>query len=224
MTDLSLAKYCPDCKQTKDVRDFYVRSGITHPTEAGHYTTQCKVCHRKAVHTRKPIPRDVPGTPSECLAIDYLNAKGYLSVPGKAVWATDVDVVVFGHVWMEVKYAKLKRERLVWEFHFTMTPKQVRRGFLAHVVLLVCEYQDGERTFHLFDARDPVFYKDDRLKNGMNFVPGREMARKHGGNRTVMTQRMMDAARDDVGQIDRALRRLRDAAIETNAAQQKKGA
>jgi hypothetical protein len=141
-------------------------------------------------------------TIGEQFLIDYLNKRGIYSTPGKAVYAADVDVVAWGCVWIEVKHSKLA----LWggkeyRFMFKASPMQSKRGFLAQIVVLICDYIDNQ-TYHFFDAQHPVFYKDGKVKSGLVFVPGLLKPRKiHQGN-TVMTQGMMDAALDSVSLVE----------------------
>lgn len=139
---------------------------------------------------------------TENLAISKLKEMGIWAQPGKASDAPDVDVTAWGCVWIEVKHARLEPKGSTEEFTFTMTPKQVKRGFLADLVMLICEWLPETYTFHLFRADDPVFYMNDRLKTGFTYRPGRKKALKHGLNRVVMTSYMMDEARERWGLIE----------------------
>ncbi len=185
-------KACKRCKQEKSYSEFYVRSGIDSPTTDGHYTSECKQCMKARSKGKPRVKNIVPRYQSETIAIEELAKLGYPALPGKAVSAVDVDVVVWGHVWVEVKYSKLQTSDGVHNFNTTL--KQQERGFLAHVVMLICENVDGVRTNHFFKPDDPVFYMNGRLKTGFTFRPGATKALKHGNNRVVMTQPMMDRA------------------------------
>lgn len=211
MTTSTVTKPCVSCKQEKSFSAFYTRSGVENPTEPGHYLSECIACMKARGRNQKHLDPFVPRAASEKLAMAYLWERGYPCFPGKVVQAADVDVVVFGHVWLEVKYARLKYHGNRYAYMFNATPKQQRRGFLAHVVLLMCEHPQTGVSYHLFDAKDPVFYIGDRVKAGVEFVPGKLEAVKHGANRVVMTQGMMDAARDRLHLIDQHLAAVRTA-------------
>lgn len=201
-------KVCTSCKNWHPYTNYYVRSGITTPTQDGHYNSHCKDCMKTAVRKRGTIPAMLPYKETERFALDYLHAHGIPALPGKAVAAADVDVVAFGCVWIEVKWGV--RADGEERFAFPVTPKQAERGFLAHVVMLICDYEDERGvTVHLFDAQDEVFYIDGRLKHGFTFRPGAMKALKHGENRVVMTQPMMDAAQDNVALVEAVLARIR---------------
>lgn len=212
-TVLPLSKICtnPQCEhpgELQPVSAFYVRSGIQTPTIPGHYISECKACMKRRNAKQAHLPDTEPRTFTETVAIDYLREHGIHSLPGKAVSATDVDVVAWGAVWIEVKYARLEWAGAQEVFHFVTTPKQNQRGFLAHLVLLICEYPDGKRRFHLFDAHDPVFYMQGRLKRGFTFRPGATDAKKWTDGRVVMLQSMMDEAQDRLSLIPQAMQKI----------------
>ena len=191
----TLTKPCCACKTDKPLNEFYVRSGILNPTEPGHYVSECKVCMRLRNKTTGAVSPYEPRALTEQLAIEWLLDVGIYAAPGKAVRLAHVDVVAWGCVWIEVKYARYVSHRGVMKFKFDTTPKQQQRGFLADIVMLICDYGD-ELTYHLFEANHPVFYMQGRIKSGFTFTPGAMEAKKHGDNRVVMTQPLMDQAQD----------------------------
>lgn len=197
---------CPHKGVRQPLSAYYVRSGVVEPSEPGHYLSECKACMKGRNNTLRRLPAQEPRAATEKLAITYLHQHGVHALPGKAVHAADVDVVAWGGVWLEVKHAKQQKLRGHNAFSFTTTHKQQQRGFLAHLVLLICEYPNGTRTFHLFEATDPVFYMHDRIKSGFVFRVGSTGALKHGASRVVMTQAMMDAARDRLSLIPQVMR------------------
>lgn len=211
MTTSTVSKSCVSCKQEKPLSEFYVRSGVDNPTDPGHYNSECKDCLKERSKNTKHLDPMQPRTKTEILAIDYLRANRFPVHPGKAVHAADVDVVVWGHVWVEVKYAKFKIHGNHYAYQFNTTPKQQRRGFLAHIVLLICDHPKNGLSFHFFDAKDSVFYMNDRIKVGIEYVPGKTEAVKHGHNRVVMTQGMMDAAKDNFTLIHQQMVRIANA-------------
>ena len=155
----------------------------------------------------------VARTETEILACDYLHKNGIPALPGKSVGYADVDVAAFGCVPIEVKYSKLAYARKQYRFRYTLTPKQVERGFLADIVILICDWNGyPERvepmTFHIFKANNPVFYMGNRLKNGFDYVPGRSEALKHGNNRVVMVDGMMESAKDHTQLIWQRLKQV----------------
>lgn len=193
----TVTKPCRGCKANKTLDQFYIRSGVSNPTEPGHYVSECKSCMKVRSKNNGTLDPYEPRVLTEQLAIERLLDVGIFALPGKAISASDVDVVAWGCVWIEVKYARYEFKRGVKKFTFNTTPKQQQRGFLADLVMLICDYGD-ELTYHLFDANNPVFYMDQgsRVKSGFTFTPGAMEAKKHGDNRVVMTQPMMDDAQD----------------------------
>lgn len=192
------------CSADKDESAYYVRSGITEPTEVGHFMSECKTCMRirSSEKTDLRLTSEESRVLTENLAIKRLKQEGIWAQTGKASEAPDVDVNAWGCVWIEVKHSRLLIRRGKKEFMFVMTPKQMKRGFLADIILLICEWQPDEYTYHLLRSDDPVFYIDGRVKSGLTYRPGRVKALKHGNNRVVMTSGMMDEAQDYWGLVE----------------------
>lgn len=207
----TLSKVCTNrnCQQVnpQPLSHFYERSGYKGiASEPGHYVSECKTCMRERARTTKPVPKTVSSVYNERLAIEYLRQHGIYAAPGKSVYASDVDVVAFGCVWIEVKHSRYEHRSGRKQFAFVATPKQQERGYRAHLVMLICEYSEQHRTYHLFDARDEVLYIKGRVKSGLTYYPDRTVALKHAQNRVVMTRSMMDSAQDNVGLIWRHLK------------------
>jgi len=195
-------KSCTRCEKEKPLTEFYRRSGVNTIETYADVISECIDCMKERAKTQTRLPKTTPRVTSEIFAIEYLQSKGIPAVPGKAVSAADVDVVAFGCVWIDVKYDKEHWHRNDMVFFFSNTNKQIRDGYKGHIVMLICDHDDGTRTHHFFRPNHPVFYfKDGRRKTAFNHVKGRTKARKHWQNRTVMTQQMMDAAQDDVAMV-----------------------
>lgn len=207
----SNGKVCRDCGDWHPFTEYYVRSGVKKPTRPGHYLSNCIPCMKARSKKTGYVPPTEPYAQTERIAINYLHANGIPCLPGKAVAATDVDVVAFGCVWIEVKYAREQRSYKGTEFRFTTTGKQQQRGMLAHVVMLVCEYMDGHTTYHLLDAQDGVFYKDGLVKTALTVRVGSTTAMKDWSDRMVLTHAALNEAQDDIGLIDAKLAEIREA-------------
>lgn len=219
----TLTKVCVRCKAEKPVTEFYTRSGCKTPTETGHYNSECKDCLKDRSKHLERLPPTMPRAETEIYAIEAFHKQGIPALPGKAVKAAHVDIMCFGIVGVEAKYSKLVNNHGTRQFVFNTSPKQQQRGFLGQVVMLICDYGD-RKTYHLFNADDPVFYierqKYDfqkhepistyRVKSGLTFVPGRVVPLKHGDNRVVMVQSMMDEAENRWELIFQWLEYLRD--------------
>lgn len=209
------SKPCNRCGIVKDYSEFYTRPTFGTPEKPavldGHFVTECKACMRERSNNQKRLPPWESQVKSEQLAIDYLMSKGIWATTGKMTSAPDVDVAIFGLIWMEVKHARFDNKGSRGDFVFVTTPPQQARGFLGHVVMLICEYPDGRLTHHIFDALDPVFYRDDgALKSGFTFVPGKLAPAPQGRNyKHQLTQPIMDAAQDDTKIIVEWLTTLR---------------
>jgi len=192
----NVSKICCSCQCLKPLSEFYKRS------YSNSVSSECKECVKKRSVGKKHKNEDYMKSlvMSEELAIAFLHRNGIPALPGKALRQSHVDVIAFGCVHIEVKYAPFEVDRTVKKFTFKVTPSQQKNGFRAEVVILICGY-DNHMTYHLFDAKDPVFYMHGRVKTGFTFTPGSFEAKKHGNNRVVMTQPMMDAAEDKVSLV-----------------------
>lgn len=200
----SVSKECAKCEIRKPLEEFYVRSGYgtaEHPAIIpGHYVSECKECMKARSKAAIKFSRAIPIVPGEIDAIAYLKAHRISAAPGKLFGHAWTDVIALGCIGIEVKHAKLESARGKDKFTFVTTPSQQKKGFSGELVMLVCEYPT-KLTHHLFYATDPVFYMKDRLKVGFTFTPGMYSALKHGNNRVVMTQGMMNEARDKIDLI-----------------------
>lgn len=198
MDTLSVSRVCRKCQQDKPFTEFYVRSGYGTPDNPaispGHFSSECKSCLaiRSVNQQLQPRRKIESVVASEALLINRLFQEGIYSLPGKALGATDVDVLAYNVVRVEAKYSKLLHERGISRFTFDTTPKQRQRGFRASVTVLICEYAPDRHTFHVFPADHAVFFMRGRMKHSIAFVPGQMEAIRHGSNRVVMTQPLMD--------------------------------
>lgn len=214
-------RICNSCKQMKPFGEFYVRptyGTLKKPAvEPGHFVSECIVCMRERGKQNFRLPPWESRVETEQAAIDYLMSRGIWTTVGKMTSAPDVDLACYGAVWVEVKHALAKGRGYKKTFTFNFTPSQRERGLLAHVVLLICEYPDGRRTFHLLNASHPAFYKDDgeTLKTAAVFSIGRREPSKRGkGYKHQLTQQIMDAAQDDTGLIWGWMKRLQQTLID----------
>jgi len=196
---ITVPDVCTRCKKPKDPSEFYKRPG-----GKGHLS-ECKDCMKARSKEQTPLPPTQPREPTEILAIEYLRSKGVHALPGKAVKNSWCDVVAWGAIGIEIKWGHLTSSGTRIEWTFNTTHAQRERGFVGHLVMLVCDPKDGnDPTFHIFRKDDPVFYiwrrgePGPRLKTGFTYFRGREQALKHGENRVVMTDAMMDAAQDNI--------------------------
>lgn len=207
MGDIQFIKPCSKCKLPQLCSSdpltskFYVRSGIEAPTEPGHYNSQCKTCIKRHNKEAKHLPPDEPRTETEKLAISFFTQHGIFALPGKAFAVAHCDILCWGCIKVEVKHARLAYHRRLKTFVFHATPKQVERGYIADLVLLVCDHTPQYRTFHLFRADDPVFSLNGHIKRGLMFRPGATEALRVIDGNTVMLQAMMDEAQDNLSRL-----------------------
>lgn len=196
-------RICVKCEIVKPFTEFYKRRGFTGDLP-GHYTSECKDCMRARSRESRRLPAYEPAVETERLAIERLVAEGIPTAPGKAVALADCDLVAWGCVMIEVKYARLALRRGAYRYHFEVTPVQRSRGFKAHVVMLICD-DDGDLTYHLFKASHEVFYIERagkrRLKSGFTYTP--DSAPRQYDDRLVMSDSLMMSAEDNYELIER---------------------
>lgn len=209
--DMSVTKLCTQCDQEKPLSDFYMRSGYDNYHDPGHRLSECKACMKARAKRQHRLPPTETSVKGERLALAYLRKHGVYTVPGKAMSFADVDLVAFGCVGVEVKHAVSKPiPNHDIHFLFKTTPRQQKRGFLSHVVLLICEYPDGHQTYHVFPTNFPAFYRDGQIKQGFTWYPGRDRQRKHDDYYIALTDGMMEAARDNIGLIYACMETIQD--------------
>ena len=213
-------KPCNGCHQVKPFAEFYVRptfGTLDKPAvEPGHLVSECIACMKERGKTPKRLEPWESRVPTEQIAIDYLTSKGIWTTTGKMTNAPDVDLACLGAVWVEVKHCHVRHRGYTSTFMFNMTPSQQKRGFLAHVVMLICEYDDGRLTYHLLPASHPVFYKNDgkSMKSAVSHTVGKRKASTRGkGYKHQITQQLMDEWQDDVGLIWSWMVRIREALV-----------
>jgi hypothetical protein len=199
-----LSKPCNKCKVDKPLTEYYPRSGVDNPSKPGHYLVECKDCMRTRSKHARPLDPQEPRAATEVYGIEYLNRKGFPTLPGKALHYSWVDAIVFGCIKVEIKYSPLRWAYNGYEFTFHTTPRQKKDGYRADVVMLICDYGDN-MTYHFFSPDNPVFFMNGRIKSAVTFTPGKMEASRHANNRVVMTQPMMDEAQDRVQLIEGAL-------------------
>lgn len=197
-------KVCNACKLPKPLTDFYIRSN-------GYPVSECKAC-MKARNGKAKVPKTVALVPSEQLLIRQLGSLGIPSYPGKAISHAHVDIVAWGLINIEVKYSSQKNG----VYSFITTPSQRRDGFRAHIVVLMCDTENGV-TFHLFDSNDPVFFMDGHMKSAVTYAP-HVKDHKHEENRVVLTKERMEAAQDRWEMIEEYRRLLSKMLTKVNLA------
>lgn len=208
----TVEKCCTKCKRMKVLSEFYVRSGFVADDNPGHYVSECIVCMKLRNYEKGYVHPTMPRTETEILAINYLNSHQIHALPGKAVHAANVDVVAWGCVWIEVKHARyesLNGYSMKRGYRFSVTPKQRERGFLAQIIMLICDHGHEGQSFHLFPSNFPAFYKQGRIKSGFDYVPGRtEPDKRLYEGIDVLTDRDMSESRDRLDLIENVRLRI----------------
>lgn len=192
MTDVNSIKYCSTCKQDKPVAEFYTRSN-------GNPLGICKTCHKARMRELPVHDRHEVVNKSEKLVIDRLSANHIPASPGKTLGYKWADIVAWGCVLIECKVSTDKGDGL---FQWSFSPTQQQHGIRAHIIILCADY-GYKITYHLFDAKDPVFTsnRDSRnRKTGITFIANPNH-RKH--YTSTLTNEVMNAHQDNWGLIER---------------------
>lgn len=193
---------CPHCNQECSLSEF--RPTKLHPEGTD---PRCNACAKRGV-LRIPPPPLLSRVPHENWLIRELRNRRYYADRGVMFSKPLVDIIVRGCVWIEAKYSKLRFEGGHDQYSFVMSKAQRNASLLAHIVVLICHSPSEEISYHLFRADDPAFYMDPRsgelrhLKSGVRYQPGRQQAKRQWTNRIVMTDRMMETARNNWTLID----------------------
>lgn len=148
----------------------------------------------------------VTTVPSEQAVIDVLTRHGIPAITGKALGIRWCDVVCFGCIGVEVKHAYLRGKM----FTFVFTPSQQKR-LKADFIVLVCDYETHQ-TYHVFDVKDEVFYKNGKLKIGICYIPRQHRQKSRF---PILTVDKMEASKDDWGKIEQLLKQRQIQLIET---------
>lgn len=204
-------KKCARCKKVKPLSEFYPRvpyAGEYDPDNPGHFTSECRDCLKERSKRTGYVHPSVPREETEQLALDYLHSHGIPAATGKSVSWAHTDVVAFGCVAIECKFATLNTRHYREGFVWGTTPSQRKDGFRADIVMLIADWSESIQTFYLFPADFAAFYHDDgRLKTGFTYVPGRKESKWKKSSRIVLVENDMEAAQNNIQLIGEALDR-----------------
>lgn len=193
-----ITKVCKKCGQEKPRSEYYKRK----QNRDGLYTA-CKACCREISRNQRFKSRFEAGYESEDIAITKLRDVGIYAANGKCSEWKKIDVVAWGCVRVEVKHSVYEPE---WRrFRFNLGAKSKRRWFDCDLVLLICEWPDKPRTFHLFPSNHPIFfYKGDKLKTSIAWIadPVASLRPRFGGE--PITGELMSQHQDAWHLIERA--------------------
>lgn len=184
MSDISTTdRVCTICKQSKPATEFYIQhTGKPNPV--------CKPCHLARAKTYPDKRKIDASNPHEQVCMEYMRSLGIHTVPGKASEFSWVDLVVWGCLMVEVKLG-FDTGAQHWIFKFS--DAQVKRRLLGDVVVLILPRETWE--YHIFDALNPVFYKNGKLKTGVSYIEY-PSHRKNRQDSIPLTYEMMLDARD----------------------------
>lgn len=167
------------------------------PQAKDGFQGRCKECTKKQAniyHAAKTSNAPL-GRPNENTFIDHLQNLGIAAHMGALYKDFKfVDVVAWGCVTIELKYSKPQDGK----YTFMFTPRQKRlNGEGLHIICLAVD--NGTQTsYHFFDAKNPLFYQDGKLKNSVYYNPNPQRRTRP----VVLTDDMMAMAKNNVALIE----------------------
>lgn len=197
--DPGKTKRCAACGEIKPHTEFYARA---HNRSSP--TSECKACMKLRNQNKTLVDPHSSSFSTEEQTLRELAKQGIPALPGKALGRYYCDILAWGCVPIEVKSSTSIKGRYTFKF----TALQVSGHLRGDVLVLVCVKPDS-RSFHVFDARSPLFYQDGKLRKTLTFnvdpkdPPNAKVKR-------VLTVDIMEAARDNWGIVEDV--RLRNAA------------
>lgn len=200
-------KECTKCEKVKQwssdagESEFYLRSGKKVGSAASDFNSECKACMKARSRKNNRFDAIDANNEGEAKAIEYLVKHGIPALPGKAISMAHVDVVAWGCVRIEVKYAKLR----FGYFRWVLTPVQARDGILAEVVMVICDYGFSDVTCHFFEPTERLFFnKLGARKTGFQWMPEAGRINQPTEKKPVFTDEVMRRSQDRVELIERA--------------------
>lgn len=185
MNNSTELRTCTICREPKLDTEFYMQ----HTGKRNPVCVPCFLKRHKA-YIKKTV--NLASQPHEQRCIDYMRSLGIYTAPGKASEFSWVDLVAWGFIKIEVKLGLDTTGDENWIFKFSTT--QIKKRLLADVVVFIIPNETWE--YYVFDPKHPAFYKNGRLKTGVQYLPNAKH-RKHLQDSIPLTSEIMNAARDD---------------------------
>lgn len=181
---------CRKCKIEKPLSEYYTRSGLPHL-----HLKMCKACYRELSKCHSKSTRShrrEAVVESEKKIIELLKKEGVPALPGKALGHQYADIIAWGCVLIESKYATIRDDKY---FAFGFSPQQRKHGIRGDLVVLACDYGDRV-TYHIFESSDPIFYYGSgKLKASVCYMPD-VARRKNRSDRVTLLPDYMKAHED----------------------------
>lgn len=191
---MELRKKCRICNESYPATlEFWYK----HPQSKDGLKHECKTCTKKRANVYQATkPNSTPlGRPNENVFIDYLQNHGVAAEMGAIFKAFKyADVVAWGCITIELKYSRSETGKHV----FIFTPRQQRLNCEGLGIICLAVDTGKETSYHFFDARNPIFYKDGKLKASISYHPNA----KHRKNKPVLMPDMMAMAKNNFALIE----------------------
>jgi hypothetical protein len=127
----------------------------------------CKECKKVLTRQQNAHCKNESTNIGEKLVIERLRSLGIYAVPGKSSEWFWIDVVAWGCVRIEVKYAREHNGA----FKFSIGHKDGLEKERSDIIVLVC-LDNTYTTYHVFKSDHSVFYhKDGIAKQGVVYTP-----------------------------------------------------
>lgn len=202
-----LLKVCNKCGQEMPINCFYKRPYYDGTTQ-GHFTSECKSCMKERAKTQNRLGFAESRFESENDVLRLLNDQGIPTTTGHNNGFADVDLVAYGCVRIEVKYSRIQLAYNKYkQYAWNLTKKQIAKGLKADVIVLVGEDDNGDLSYYILPyPHDTFFHPDGTLKTA--FVYSLDNAGKRAGKRHVLTNELMQSAKNNYGLITDVLQTL----------------
>ena len=157
----------------------------------------CKECAKKrASDYYSARTSNAPsGRPNENVFIDYLQNHGIAAYMGAIFKEFKyADVVAWSCITIELKYSKSHDGK----YTFIFTPRQRRLNCEGLGIICLAMDTGKQVVYHLFDAKNPIFYNKGKLKASLSYIPDA----KHRKNVSVLMPDMMAMAKNNFALIE----------------------
>ena len=190
MKTIPESRVCRICKNEKPISEFYEHMGTWD-----YYCKTCKIERQKGNGKNRFDPTE----PSSNYAMEILHQQGIIVAAGKQSNHRYLDLIAWGCVKIEVKYAKESDH----EFQFMITKKQSANGLTADLVFFICEYENGDITYHLLPVNHPVITRSIKEhRRAIIYTPYHKKHIKINSGKTMLTKSIMNYYQDAWGLIE----------------------
>jgi len=162
----SIPTVCVICGQPKTPEEL-----VSRPNYDGtrYYWNRCKACYDPIRRANERISTTKEqmlssGHPEEFTLIELLGQRGIFVTNGRSSTFSNVDLVAWGCVPIELKTAMPTKQGT---YIFKFSPKQCQLGLPDGLVALRFGNIDA---YHVFRSDNPMFYENGKLRHSISFA------------------------------------------------------